>query len=142
MYPDWLVLFTKIYNCVIAGRVTAKVVVRDPDCATYVWIMGELDTKFNVLPEIASTSYVAEVNTTLFGVTQPTVMYWLALASKNIKPESPGFVLMEDDPLIVCGDGGVNDNAPDPLFLKAINQPVVSVATDGSAMLPSPPSQL
>jgi hypothetical protein len=49
---------------------------------------------------------------------------------------------MEDDPLIVCGDGGVNDSAPDPLFLKAINQPVERVATDGNVMLPSPPSQL
>ena len=59
-----------------------------------------------------------------------------------MNPESPGLVLIEDKLLMVCGVGGVNVSVPVPLFLKAIYQPVVSVATDGSAMLPRPLSQL
>ena len=57
----------------MAGNVTASVVVRVLDCAIYVWIIGAKDTKLNVDPAIASTSYVAAVKVTFDGAVRPTV---------------------------------------------------------------------
>ena len=36
LYPAWPVSLTNTYSCVVAGKVTAKVVERVPDSATYV----------------------------------------------------------------------------------------------------------
>ena len=44
--------------------------------------------------------------------------------------------------LISWGEVGVKVNVPDPLFLKAINQPCDKVATAGSGIFPLPPIQL
>ena len=72
---------------------------------------------------ILSTSYVADVKVTFDGTAQPTVKKLPVDFSKNINPESPGFVEIVDTPLIKAGLDVVKFSVPVPPFLKPIHQP-------------------
>ena len=76
---------------------------------------------------------------TFGAVRKPTVTNPLLVESYMINPESPGFAIIDDCPLINDGEAGLIVSDPEPLFLKPMNQPVDRLENIGKLNAPAPP---